>query len=130
MHSRKGSARVEAQVQHQHRLDRERMTAWIPWLFVAGLIVSLAGLYAFVRALRLGEGSVVTVAVYAVFVVLFGIAVGQWLFWSAFIKPRIVPYFTRELEPWGGAASSAFLRGRATYLALRTKLPSDQALTT
>jgi hypothetical protein len=94
------------------------MTVWIPWIFAVGLAASVLGLYAFVSATRYGDRSLIGIGVFGLFTLLFGIAVIQWLFWSAFVRPRVVPYFARQLEPYGGLTSVSFAKGRAVYLEL------------
>jgi hypothetical protein len=42
----------------------------------------------------------------------FGGGLASWLLRPT--RPRIVPCFARELEPYGGTSSAAFSRGRAT----------------
>jgi hypothetical protein len=106
------------QVRHQDQLDRARMTWWIPWLFVIGFVVSLAGLYTTIQSLRLGVALGVADAAFAAFTLLFGIAVVTWLRWRQIIEPRVVPYFARQLEPYGGNSSLAFQTGRDIYRSL------------
>ncbi len=39
----------------------------------------------------------------------------NWLLWPFRLKPRLIPYFARELQPYGGKSSAAFQRGRGLY---------------
>jgi hypothetical protein len=90
------------------------MTWWIPLLFVVGLGVSSFGLVPAIAVFREG-GSAALLALFAVFTVLFGWAVALWLLGPLLFRPRIVPYFARELGPYGGETMAAFRRGRALY---------------
>lgn len=56
-----------------------------------------------------------SVAVFALFSVLFGWAVVVWLLGPLLLRPRIVPYFDRELGSYGGETMTAFRRGRGLY---------------
>jgi len=53
--------------------------------------------------------------VFAFFFLFFGWAVVGWLL-PFRPRPRIVPYFARELGPYGGKTMTAFARGRGLYL--------------
>jgi len=97
------------------QLDRKRMTWWIPWLFVIGLCFSALGLFTSIAWIRDGGAVRFTDIVFAFFFVFFGLCVGAWLLWPFRIKPRIVPYFAREIEPYDGKTSTAFARGRGLY---------------
>ena len=115
-----GSASVPevlaAQFRHQLRLHNQRMMWWICWIFVVGLGVAIVGLIPAI-AMALERGSPTPgLFVFAFFVALFGWAVVLWLTSPLAIKPRIVPYFARELAPFGGATTVAFRRGRRLYL--------------
>jgi hypothetical protein len=91
------------------------MTWWIPVIFVVGLGVSILGLIPSV-AMSLAKGSPTLMAVvFAVFTVFFGWTVVFSLIWPFFLRPRIVPYFPRELGPYGGTTMTAFRRGRGLY---------------
>lgn len=108
-------ATLSEQCRHQVRLARKRTTWWIPWIFVLGLCVSFLGLIPSIAAF-LEEGSPsLTVFVFAIFAVFFGWAVVLWLIGPFLIRPRIVPYFTRELGKYGGTTKTAFARGRGLY---------------
>jgi hypothetical protein len=106
---------LSEQRQHQLRVHRERMTWWIPWIFVIGLGVSILGLIPSIAAFRADGSQAVGVAVFALFSVLFGWAVVLWLIGPFLLTPRIVPYFARELGPYGGETMAAFRRGRGLY---------------
>jgi hypothetical protein len=106
---------LQAQIQHQVRLTRRRMTWWIPAIFAVGLCVSILGLIPSITA-SLERGSPgISVFVYGAFTLFFGWVVIHAVLWPFLLRPRIVPYFKRELGPYGGAAMNAFPRGRALY---------------
>jgi len=108
---------LAGQIRHQVRLVLERMPWWIPWIFVAGLCFSALGLFTSIALWR-EEGSItIGLFVFALFFLLFGWAVVGWLL-PFRPKPRIVPYFARELGPYGGKTMTAFARGRGLYLAI------------
>jgi hypothetical protein len=109
---------LAAQVRLQARIDRQRMTWWIPAIFVVGLCVSALGLFTSIA--RLGDGGALRVVdgVFAVFFALFALSVAVWLATPLRIRPRIVPYFAREIEPHGGRSSAAFAHGRRLYLGI------------
>jgi hypothetical protein len=111
-------AALAAQHRLQARLDRERMTWWIPWIFVVGLAVSALGLFTSIARVQDGGALRVIDGVFGVFFALFALAVGAWLASPLRVRPRIVPYFAREIEPYGGASSAAFARGRGLYQAI------------
>lgn len=104
------------QRRHQLRVHRQRMTWWIPWIFVIGLGVSILGLIPSIAAFRADGSQKVSVAVFALFSVLFGWTVVRWLITPFLLSPRIVPYFARELGPYAGETMTAFRRGRGLYL--------------
>lgn len=107
------------QIRHQVRLVREWMTWWIPWIFVAGLCFSALGLFTSIALWR-EEGSVtIGLFVFALVSLFFGWVVVGWLM-PFRPKPRIVPYFARELGPYGGKTMTAFARGRGLYLEIVT----------
>jgi len=90
------------------------MTWWIPWIFVIGLCISMIGLVPALAALR-EEGALTRLVTFGLFAGLFGWAVLLWLLGPLLMKPRIVPYFMRELGELGGTTMAAFRRGRALY---------------
>jgi hypothetical protein len=106
---------LSEQRRHQLRLHREWMTWWIPCIFVIGLGVSILGLVPSVAAFRADGSQTVSVAVFALFSLLFGWGVVNWLTWPFFLRPRIVPYFAKELGSYGGETMAAFRRGRGLY---------------
>jgi len=106
---------LSEQCRHQVRLARKRMTWWIPWIFVIGLCVSILGLIPYIAAFPREGLPTLTVFVFAFFAVIFGWAVVLWLIGPFLFRPRIVPYFTRELGKYGGKTMSAFARGRGLY---------------
>lgn len=107
-------ATLAAQRRHQIRVARARQPWWIPWLFVLGAGVSIFGLMMSLETAS-EDGVTIRLVVFAVFAILFGSAVVLWLTAPLFIRPRIVPYFARELAPYGGRTMVAFRRGRALY---------------
>ena len=120
-------ARAAEQVQHQARLAKARQGLLINCIFAVGLFFSLLALIPTIvwfRADGLPWGKLIFLAVFTLF---FGWAVVMWLTWPRWLKPRIVAYFARELEPYGGGTSAAFWRGRAVYLELAAleKLAQD-----
>jgi hypothetical protein len=109
------SAILSEQYRHQVRLARKRMTWWIPWIFVVGLCVSILGLIPSITAFREAGAPTFTLFLFASFAVFFGWAVVLWLIGPYLFRPRIVPYFTRELGKYGGTTTTAFKRGRGLY---------------
>ena len=103
------------QRRHQLRIHRERMTWWIPLIFVVGLAVSILGLVPSIAAFSADGSQKASVVVFAIFSVLFGWAVVLWLVGPFLVRPRIVPYFMRELGAYGGETMNAFRRGRGLY---------------
>jgi len=103
------------QIQHQVRLVHERMTWWIPWIFVAGLCFSGLGLFTSIASWHEERSVTLGLFVFALFFLFFGWAVVGWLL-PFRPKPRIVPYFASELGPLWGETMVAFARGRALYL--------------
>jgi hypothetical protein len=108
-------ALLEEQRRHQLRVLRERMTWWIPWIFVVGFAVAILGLVPSVEAFRADGSQKASVAVFALFSALFGCAVVLRLIGRFLLSPRIVPYFARELGGYGGETMAAFRRGRNLY---------------
>jgi hypothetical protein len=106
---------LSRQCEHQLRLARQRMTWRIPWIFVLGLAVSILGLVPSVAAFLDDGAPTLTLFVFALSVVFFGWVVILWLTGPFPIRPRIVPYFTRELGKYGGTTMTAFARGRGLY---------------
>lgn len=108
------SAVLAEQCRHQVSLSRKRMTLWIPAIFIVGLCVSIVGLIPAITVLR-ESGSAALVFLFAPFTLLFGWGVANWLIGPWPIRPRIVPYFTRELGSYGGRTMTAFRGGRGLY---------------
>lgn len=106
--------RLAEQRRHQVRLARARRPWWIAWLFVGGACVSIFGLVLSVQALP-HDGPTVRLFVFAVATIFFGWVVAMWLTAPLWIRPRIVPYFVRELGEYGGTTMVAFRRGPALY---------------
>ncbi|HSA92891.1 MAG TPA: hypothetical protein VLE48_07760 [Terriglobales bacterium] len=114
---------VAKQIQHQVRLTRQRMAWWLPWIFVTGLAVSILGLILQARLPWKGWPAL-GFSTLALLTAYFGWVVFLWLFgpyglwpstWLFPFKPRIVPYFARELARYGGKTMTAFARGRGVY---------------
>ena len=103
------------QLDHQVRVVRTRMPWWISAIFVAGFAFSALGLFTATAALRDGGSIGARLVIFAIFFVLFGWAVLRILL-PLRPRPRIVPYFASELEPYGGETMQAFRQGRALYL--------------
>ena len=92
------------------------MTWWIPLIFAVGLGISLLGLSASIAESRSRDALTPGVWVFGLFVVFFAWPVLGWLFYPYLQKPRIVPYFQRQLAEHGGGTTAAFKRGRGLYL--------------
>jgi hypothetical protein len=107
-------ARLAEQRRHQLQVAHARSVWWIPWIFVVGACVSVFGLVLSVQA-PAHDGLTVRVFVFAAATVFFGWVVAMWLTAAWWIKPRLVPYFARELGQYGGPTMVAFQRGRALY---------------
>jgi hypothetical protein len=107
-------ARVAEQRRHQVRVGRARRPWWIPWLFVVGACLSIFGLVLSVQTLS-QDGPTVRLFVFALATIFFGWVVAMWLTAPLWIRPRIVPYFARELGEYGGTTMVAFRGGRALY---------------
>lgn len=114
-----GHAEVQAllaeQIRHQVQVLRSWWPWWIPWLFVLGFFFSALGLFTSIASFREFGKITVGLIAFAVFFLLFGWAVVRWML-PFRPKPRIVPYFAKELAPLGGSTMHAFSRGRALYL--------------
>jgi hypothetical protein len=109
-----GPPALEAQCRHQLRVWRKRMTWWIPSIFVVGLAVSLLGLVAYASDFT-ERGFTTGLLGFSVFTLFFGSICVQWLLAPLLIRPRVVPYFVRQLSEYGGATTAAFRRGRGLY---------------
>lgn len=107
-------ARLAEQRRHQLDVGRARQPWWIPWLFVGGVCVSIFGLALSVQTLP-HDGPTVRLFVFAAATVFFGWVVAMWLTAPLWIRPRIVPYFARELSQYGGPTMVAFRRGRGLF---------------
>jgi hypothetical protein len=106
---------LAAQCEHQVRFNRRQMPRWIPWIFVLGLCVSLFGLIPFIAAFRESGSITVGLVGFGLAALFFGWVVISWLLWPYRLRPRIVPYFVRELGRFGGDTMAAFTRGRGLY---------------
>jgi hypothetical protein len=110
-----GPAGLADQCRLQARIDRRRMTWWIPLIFLAGFLVSVLGFSATIIEFK-ADGEVrLGLFVFGFFTMLFGAAVISWLIGPLMYRPRIVPYFARELGPFNGPTMGAFTRGRGLY---------------
>ena len=121
-----GRVLLPAQIRHQVRLTRKWMTWWIPAIFAVGLCVTIIGLIPAVTASVERGAPRISVFVYGLFTIFFGWAVIYSVIWPFFVRPRIVPYFKQELEPYGGSTMAAFFRGCALY----REFPALEDLTT
>jgi hypothetical protein len=110
-----GPESLANQCRHQARIDRQRMTWWLPLIFVIGCAVSLLGFSTAVWELNADGALTSGLFIFGLFSLLFGAAVVRWLIGPLPYKPRIVPYFAQQLGAYHGPAMSAFLRGRALY---------------
>jgi hypothetical protein len=108
---------LEEQCRHQVRVSRQRIPWFIPAIFIAGLMVSLLGLIPALIEFRESKSPTFNLFLFGVFTLLFGWVVVSWLLWPYWLRPRIVPYFPRELGRCGGPSMAAFRRGRALYQA-------------
>ena len=113
------AAILAEQCRHQVRSVRERMPWWIAWIFVAGFCFASLGLFASVASFREDGALTFRLFLFAFFVLLFGWAILQWLL-PFRPRPRIVPYFARELGAYAGETMIAFPRGRSLYLEIET----------
>ncbi len=96
-------------------LHRRRGLPWLPWLILLGLGLSafgLAGTLSWFDEEGRPWGRVVFLAWC---VAGFGWATGLWLVGPRWLRPRIVPYFARELGRHDGDTARAFRRGRGLY---------------
>jgi hypothetical protein len=106
---------LSEQCRHQLRLIRRWRGPWIPWLFVIGTGVSILGVVGSVEESR-WEGSLTPgVFGFGLFTVLFGAIVVRSLIAPLLIRPRIVPYFARQLGEYRGPTMLAFARGQGLY---------------
>jgi hypothetical protein len=101
---------------------------WTPWIFVVGLGISILGLIPSITAFRADGSQTLSVAVFALFSALFGWAVILRLVGPFLLRPRIVPYFAREVGPYGGETMTAFRRGRGLYREIEALEKLSQAL--
>lgn len=108
-------ARLAAQRQRQVRFHLEQ-GAWIAWIPVVGFGLSSMGLVAARALARDGVALSTTKLGLLWFGFLwFGLSLVLMLIWPFRIRPRIVPYFARQIEEHGGETSAAFRRGRGLY---------------
>jgi hypothetical protein len=106
---------LSEQIRHQIRVTRRRLTWWIPLIFVIGLGVSILGLIPSIAEFQ-EEGSLTpALFIFGFFAIYFGSIVILSLLGPFPIRPRIVPYFARELGVLWGPTMVAFPRGRGLY---------------
>jgi hypothetical protein len=106
---------LEEQRQRQLRADLKQ-GAWIAWVPVVGFALSSIGLIAARALAKDGAGlSTPQLAVLWFGFVSFGVGFASLLTLPFRLKARIVPYFSRQIEEYGGKSSHAFVRGRGLY---------------
>lgn len=103
------------QERHQAELDRKRQVWWLPWLMVIGLALSGLGLFISIENWREGTAPGIKDYFFAFCAFQFGLAIVFWLALPLRQRPRVVPYFSREIEPYGGKSAAAFQRGHAIF---------------
>jgi hypothetical protein len=111
------SETISRQRDHQVRFHRKQ-TRVLGWVFALGLLVSVLGLaptLAWYREWGSPIGRAVFLSLSALY---FGWGVTLWRAGPFVLRPRIVPYFARQVEEYGGTTSVAFKRGRALYQAI------------
>jgi hypothetical protein len=102
---------LKEQRQHQLRFYLKR-AAWIVWIPVVGFGLSSMGLMAARVLAQDGVGLPTPKLAFLWFGVLyFGLGLAALMVQPLRLKPRIVPYFSREIEEYGGQSSLAFARG-------------------
>ena len=90
--------------------------AWIAWVPVIGFGLSSMGLLAARALAQDGVGLSTPKLVFLWFgFVSFGLGLAAVLTAPLRLEPRIVPYFARQIEEYGGMSSRAFVRGRGLY---------------
>jgi hypothetical protein len=93
-----------------------RQAAWIAWAPFVGAGLSALGLHAASKLARAGEPlGRLKLGCLWFGLLYFGLAVLLLVTAPLRIRPRIVPCFRRELEPYGGPSSLAFKRGHALH---------------
>lgn len=108
-------AALARQRQHQVRFH-SRQGAWLGCVFLVGFGFSSMGLIAARELGRDGLGLSMTKLGLLWFGFLyFGMGLVFWLMGLFRLRPRIVPYFARQIEEYGGKTSAAFTRGRGLY---------------
>jgi hypothetical protein len=106
---------LEEQRQRQLRFHLQQ-GAWIAWVPVVGLGLSSTGLIAARSLARDGVGlSTAKLAFLWFGFVYFVLALAALASFPFRLKPRIVPYFARQLEEYGGESARAFVRGGGLY---------------
>lgn len=108
-------ATLAAQSRHQVRLLRQWMSWWVPVLFGLGLAVAILGLIPTTAAFLEQGSPPPSFFLFALFTLFFGWVVALTVMGPFPQRPRIVPYFARELGKLGGETQSAFRRGRGLY---------------
>ena len=99
----------------QVRVLEERVPWWFKAMILAGFAFAALGLFTSIASWR--ESGKVTGGLigFGLFFALFALGVVRILL-PLRPKPRIVPYFLKELGALGGDTMAAFYRGRAIYL--------------
>lgn len=109
------SATLADQRRHQVRFH-SRQAAWFDWIPVLGFGLSSAGLVAARVLAPDGVGlSTPKLALLWFGFLFFGLGLVGLMTWRLRLRPRIVPYFARQIEAFGGRTSAAFRRGRGLY---------------
>jgi hypothetical protein len=89
---------------------------WFAWIPVVGFGLSGMGLLAARALARGGAGLSAGKLAFLWFgFVWFGLALTALLTLPLRLKPRIVPYFARQIQEYGGQSARAFVRGRGLY---------------
>jgi hypothetical protein len=106
---------IEAQRQRQLHFHLKQ-AAWIAWVPVVGFGLSSLGLIAARALAEHGLGlSTAKLAFLWFGFVSFGLGLAGLLTEPLRHKTRIVPYFARQIEEYGGKSSAAFAGGRGLY---------------
>jgi hypothetical protein len=106
---------LEEQRQRQLRFHLKQ-GAWIVWVPVGGFGLSSMGLIAARALAQDGPGlSTAKLAFLWFGFVSLGLGLASLLTVPFRLETRVVPYFTRQIEEYGGRSSFAFVRGRGLY---------------
>lgn len=113
----KPSVALAGLLRHRRRADNRRASPILA-LFTIGFLLSSLGLIGVLPRLHEETMRRKSDLMIAFGVVYFGAGLVVWLISSYRTRPRVIPYFAREIEPYGGPSSQAFARGRSLYLAI------------